>query len=127
MKPHRSSKRISKRTTSIFVVALVLIAAGITIWPSAMPSLADLLNSSTLAMRSVSDQPRLVSAEPTAPQDAPMCEWQPAGLQSGYVMPVAQKMSAAEAEKHAKDMTRSYIPGEGDLAPLRVIRDTYPT
>jgi DNA-binding beta-propeller fold protein YncE len=57
-----------------------------------------------------------------------MCEWQPAvaGTHEAYIMPVAQQLTA-EQQKNARDVNRRYIPGEDEIPPVRVIRDTYPT
>ena len=118
----------SNHRSSILIAALILLAAGFTFWPTAKPSLNELSNSSTLASRRGTGEARLVSAEPLPGLDAPMCEWMPASGEAyqGFVMPVAQRLSA-EAAKNAKDVNRRYVPGEDEKPPLRVIRDTYPT
>jgi DNA-binding beta-propeller fold protein YncE len=70
------------------------------------------------ARRTATGQPQLVSVQPMPEMDGAMCEWMPAS---------ASAMLAASFQQGAMAATDSASPIAGDRAPVRVIRDTFPT
>ena len=79
------------------------------------------------ALRRPTGAPQLISIQPMPSADGEMCEWVPASTQTLLVAALQQeRLSARAAEVSAADNeTRTAV--DADRAPVRVIRDSYPT
>ncbi len=64
--------------------------------------------------------PQLVAVVPLPAIEGEMCQWVPAGASRGLMAALQQERSAAAPAEAAR-------PEDADRAPIRVIRDTYPT
>ena len=96
------------------VIALLLaIAAGVLF--AGRFKQPDLAAGSAAALRRPTGYPQLVSAEPIPGMNGAMCEWVPASFVAGFPQ---QRGSAAASRAASVD---------ADRAPIRTIRDNYPT
>ena len=83
----------------------------------------EFINASEATLRRPTGFPQLISAEPLAALDGEMCQWAPAST----------NISLAASLRHVQQAARSAMVDDSvasvdaDRAPLRVIRDTYPT
>lgn len=69
--------------------------------------------------------PQLVSVVPMPPADGPMCQWLPARANTTLAAALQQEPMAAQPAAAASADAGTSI--HADRAPVRVIRDTYPT
>ena len=69
--------------------------------------------------------PRLVSIEPLPMMDGQMCQWLPASASTTLTAALQQERTSPPSETATSASAVSSI--DGDRAPVRVIRDTYPT
>ncbi len=86
---------------------------------SMRPQAESLRKSGVDALRAANGQAQLVASVPLAPENGEMCEWMPASM-SPSAMILAQTRAAQTAEREAKSEV-------ADRAPVRTIKDTYPT
>ena len=93
-----------------------LVAAAI--WSIALMNLdpASLSSAARNAQRRPTGSAQLVAVEPFPEMDGQYCEWLPAS--ANFSLAAAQGSSAADQEASAQEL---------DRAPVRAIRDTYPT
>lgn len=70
---------------------------------------------------------RLVSITPLPAMDGEMCQWMPASASTTLVAALRQERSSASASTASSAETDARTASDADRAPLRVIRDTYPT
>ena len=96
---------ISARGSNFWIVSLAILA-GLSVFL--------LLGSERAAVRSEASGPRLVAIEPLPSTNGQLCEWMPASA-TGTMGMALQQASAG------------IVPVEMERAPLRVIRDNYPT
>jgi DNA-binding beta-propeller fold protein YncE len=80
---------------------------------------------SEAARRGATGAPQLVSIKPLPETDGAMCEMEPASASAALGAALQQEAMAARTGSAAVDEIKPAI--EGDRAPLRIIRDTYPT
>ncbi|MBI4464314.1 MAG: hypothetical protein HY647_06375, partial [Acidobacteria bacterium] len=82
------------------------------------------LEASSAIQQKPTGYPQLISVEPLPGLDGQMCEWVPAS--SNMTLAAAlQQESAASAVARSADQPGTSV--DADRAPLRTIRDTYPT
>ena len=74
-------------------------------------------NAAEAALRRPTGSPQLISVEPLAAMGGEMCQWAPAGAGTALVAALRQEQPAAGAASSV----------DADRAPLRIIRDSYPT
>ncbi len=74
-------------------------------------------NAAEAALRRPTGSPQLISVEPLAAMGGEMCQWAPASASTALVSALRQEQPAAGAASSV----------DADRAPLRIIRDTYPT
>ena len=86
----------------------------------------ELANASGAALRFPTGQPQLVSVEPWPVSEGQICRWVPTGTSSTLrAMLQQEQTSQANSVTIVETGTLDYI--DADRAPVRVIRDTYPT
>jgi len=114
--------RRDRRSTgrSFLIAVLLAVSAGILLTEQAKQG--DMAAGGAAAQRKPTGQPQLVSVEQmpgmTLGMDGAMCEWVPASASGNLLASFAQESGAAG------DTTRD---GFTDRAPVRLIRDNYPT
>lgn len=101
------------------VVSLLLLISAIAAWT---------LGQSGMAIKTVfrrpTGSPQLMSVTKLSPAGGEMCEWVPASTQSLLVAALQEERAAAKA---SADDSESRPAVDADRAPVRIIRDTYPT
>ena len=80
---------------------------------------------SQAALRKATGQPQLVSVEPLPMMDGDLCQWMPASANTTLVAALRQESSTSSSRMPEQDEERIAI--DTDRAPVRIIRDTYPT
>jgi len=75
--------------------------------------------------RRPSGAPQLVAYEPLPAMDTEMCAWSPASADTTLIAALQYQQGVAPSSAAAPDEERSVV--DADRAPVRVIRDTYPT
>ncbi len=70
---------------------------------------------------------RLVSVTPLQAMDGEMCQWMPASASATLVAALQQERMPASASTATSAETDARTASDADRAPVRVIRDTYPT
>ena len=100
-------------------VAMLAVVAAIASWVlfggEAEPS--EWNRASEAALRSPTGFPQLVSQEPLPVMDGEMCQWMPASASTALVAALWQEQPASGVSSSV----------DADRAPLRIIRDSYPT
>ena len=79
------------------------------------------------ALQRPTGYPQLVSIERLPAMDGPMCEWAPASANTILVSALQQERIAARGSSASAADIAPGTSVDADRAPLRVIRDTYPT
>ena len=79
---------------------------------------------SEAAVRRPTGQPQLVAYQPFPAMDGEMCQWAPASATSDDITMMASLRQQQLAARAAADTDAAI---DADRAPVRVIRDTYPT
>ena len=115
-KTNRSNGRRSNGR-NFLIAALFAVAAGLLLAKQVQQS--DLAAGSAAAQRKPTGQPQLVSIEQMPGMDGAMCEWVPASASEALLSAFPQESGGA-----ASDTTRD---GFTNRAPVRLIRDNYPT
>ena len=107
------------------VIALLslLVAAGGWVLLGEEAKAPELSAASQAALRAPTGYPQLVSIQPLPAIEGGMCEWVPAS--ATQLASLRQEQLAARAALQAGDEPRTAV--DADRAPVRVIRDTYPT
>ena len=101
-----------------FLVALLLAAAaGLLFIGQGVQK--DIVAGGEAAQRQPTGQPQLVSVEPLPGMDGAMCEWVPASASSALLAAFPQESGEEGSDLNAEGFT--------DRAPIRKIRDNYPT
>ncbi len=102
------------------IVAILAVVAAVAAWVlfagKAKPQ--EWNRASQAALRRSTGYPQLVSYDPLPAMGGEMCQWAPASSSTTMVAAVRQEQTAAGTAAPA---------GDADRAPLRVIRDSYPT
>jgi len=75
---------------------------------------------STQTARKPTGSPQLVSIQPLPTMDGEMCVWEPASASVSFA-------AAFQEQVRRERAGQAVSAGDGDRAPVRVIRDTYPT
>lgn len=110
------TKQLSRGT--IFVAFLVGLAAWILFAGGAKQR--ELSARSAAALRRPNGYPQLISTEPLPEMDGEMCQWVPASL-------VASPQERTPALRASATDAAGVNSVDAERAPIRVIRDTYPT
>jgi len=111
--------RLSSGGIILFALFALFAAVAVGILFTTKFGRADLLMGAKAAQRVPTGQPQLISVEPIPGMEGAMCEWIPASASGSMFEPFAQQSRAT-----ASDLTRD---GFTDRAPVRLIRDNYPT
>jgi hypothetical protein len=120
----------ASRYSSCVVCSLFLLTAvsGITLMSVSSQPAANLWRAQMSAIRRATGQPQLRSVEPITPLpadmavDGEMCQWLPASAATSLSGVLAAPLQTGhEPSTDPKDV------GNADRAPVRRIRDTYPT
>jgi DNA-binding beta-propeller fold protein YncE len=98
----------------------LLVAVALWVIKEGRSSSAELDGASRMAQRSATGSPRLVAVEPLPSAEGEICEWIPSSAGEELFAPLQQAPAPARA---AAPRTSTQI----DRAPVRQIRDTYPT
>ena len=104
-------------------VALLLATAGWVLYAGKVRQ-ADWSAASQAALRRPSGQPQLVSRQPLPLMAGEACEWVPASASTTLVAALQQERAARTTAPTADEPAAGV---DADRAPVRVIRDTYPT
>ena len=120
---------LRSRVSLIAIPAVIGVIAGFVLWGGGAGEFQPVLE------RRPAGHPQLISVEPLPAMDGEMCEWVPASTQTRMVAALRQEQQALLSQGVGGLVTRSAAastaePGtdiELDRAPLRVIRDPYPT
>jgi DNA-binding beta-propeller fold protein YncE len=115
---HRRSKWNLKRGGA--AVALLLCSAALWVLVAGRVPLGDLDRASQGALRSPVGSPQLISIEPLPMPEGEICQWLPASASASEAL---FQQTTAAGSAGAVGRTSVGI----DRAPVRVIRDTYPT
>ncbi len=111
-----------KRSDVVIGAIIILFAAAVWILFTGRTNGPQGRAESLAAARWASGNPQLISVEPLPAADGEMCQWTPA---SAVVAPALHPQRTAEMLKSAA--SDQPAPQEMDRAPVRQLRDTYPT
>jgi DNA-binding beta-propeller fold protein YncE len=103
------------------VFACLALGSAVLVLPTGTAGHGGMRAASVGASRRATGQPQLIAIEPLD-MDGEMCQWEPAaaGESALFAMTLAQ-------DQHVSADWETKPPGNADRAPVRVIRDTYPT
>lgn len=118
------SHQLRRSNWQILILA-VLGAVGGWISFGGRPGRPEVAASSQAALRRPTGYPQLVSIEPLPAMEGPMCEWVPASASVRLVAALQREQLTARPMAGPADTPGTTI--EADRAPVRVIRDSYPT
>jgi DNA-binding beta-propeller fold protein YncE len=105
-----------RNRTFPWIFGLTAIAAGMLMGGRGLSPGTD--GSGQTAARKPNGSPQLVSIQPLPTMDGEMCVWEPASASVSFAASFQEELRRDRAAQAAV---------EGDRAPVRVIRDTYPT
>jgi 6-phosphogluconolactonase (cycloisomerase 2 family) len=107
------------------VAGVVLAAAAVCVLMLGSSATPDLNRASSSAQRTPTGSPQLISVQPLPVMDPKMCQWMPASAET-TLMAALQQVPASRASASG---TAPAHPGKVEVnrAPVRIIRDTYPT
>ena len=114
------------KTTAVAILTglLAIGARGLT---SGKITNSDLTAASNSARRIPTGSPQLVAVDALPPADGEMCEWIPASSQSLLIAALQQERAAARGAAMAPADEGERPAVDADRAPVRVLRDNYPT
>ena len=114
---------MKRRNRSIGAFLLIVAAAGAGAFLLGGVRRSEILSGSKFARMRPAGHPQLVSIEPLPDLEGAMCEWLPASAPA-HLLPAHQRERSAAPGAASTDVTNSR---DAERAPVRVIRDTYPT
>jgi len=83
--------------------------------------------SAQTALRKPSGSPQLVSIEPLPAMDGEMCVWEPASANFSFAAALQEDLQRDRAGQASSGGSGNRPVVDADRAPVRVLRDTYPT
>ena len=114
-----------RQSECLVMVVAALLSVGGWILLTGKASGPVMVDASQAAQRRPSRDAQLVGYETLPAMDGEMCQWVPASSQTLLATAIRQERLLAQASAAQSDTERAVM--EVDLAPVRVIRDTYPT
>jgi 6-phosphogluconolactonase (cycloisomerase 2 family) len=110
--------KFHSRTGRAILACFILAISGTLVWVGRRANIQRDVRQSVTLPRKFVGEPRLVSAVPLPATEGPLCEWAPASATLSETFQSAATTSSDTGSRTAVD---------SDRAPLRIIRDTYPT
>lgn len=115
-----------RRQFAIFILAVTTAIGGFVLF-AGKAERPEFAAASQSALRVPDGDAQLVSVEPLPATDGDMCEWIPASTQTRLVAALRQERLSARAATEASADTEERTAVDADRAPVRIIKDTYPT
>lgn len=119
--------RMFQRNVIIYPLIGGILAIGFWVTASEKSQEFERADGSHAALRRPTGSPQLVSIAQLPSADGEMCEWVPASSQTLLVSALQQERSTARGSTESAADTESRTAVDEDRAPIRTIRDTYPT
>lgn len=117
-------QRSSRAVTSIALVLGVIVVIATLVLVAGEARRLEQRHASNISLRPSSGSPRQVSVAPLPETNGEMCEWTP--IRTAAALP-QERLSARSAAAAVSSEADVRSANDADRAPLRVIRDTYPT
>ena len=116
-------RRIQKRSSvSLAVACAVIVAGAVAVLLASFAERGEMSAAARGAMRQPTGGPQLVGIEPLPEMGGEMCQWELASASESALFE-----TAVVQDQHVSADWATKPPGNADRAPVRIIKDTYPT